>query len=242
MVVGSGRARPEPAMTAAWMWARAELRGRWKAWLLLGLLAGVTMGVAAAGWAGARRTERAVPDAVREIGLPTAAVLPNDPTFGPEQRGEVGRLPGVTERLDFMVSFASEVYSPRGLGDVGGLLPIGADTMRFFARPLVEGRMPDPRRADEATVNEVMRDRFGLDIGSTMVVGQDEVRPEELSADLVPPGGVIRIRQRLRVVGISKSVSSDPDWTASSAFYDRYHDHITGVVNQFVTLRGGAAA
>jgi ABC-type antimicrobial peptide transport system permease subunit len=54
------------------MWARAELRARWKAWLLLGVLAGVTIGVAAAGWAGARRTARAVPDAVRAIAWPTA--------------------------------------------------------------------------------------------------------------------------------------------------------------------------
>src|SRR5207237_1780709 len=110
-------------VTAAWMWARSELRARWKAWMLLGFLAGVTFGVAAAGWAGARRTERVVPAIVHAIRLPTAALLANDPAFGPEQRAEVGKLPGVTGTLDFEVAFATGVYRPKGVGDAGGLFP-----------------------------------------------------------------------------------------------------------------------
>src|SRR5262245_7982340 len=133
------------------MWARAELRARWKAWLLLGVLAGVTLGVTAAGWAGARRTERAVPDAVRAIGLPTAAVLANDPAFDAAERAEVARLPGVKRTLPFEVAIAVNIERPKSpaLDTVGGLLPMTAPAMRFFARPLVEGRMPNPNRADE---------------------------------------------------------------------------------------------
>jgi hypothetical protein len=224
------------------MWARVELRTRWKAWLLLGILAGVTVGVAAAGWAGARRTERAVPDAVHAIALPTAAILANDPGFGPEPRAAVAALPGVKQTLDFEVAFTARIYRPRAARDVGGLLPIGAEAMRFFARPLVAGRMPDPRRADEATVNEVMRDRYGLDIGSTIVFGQDAVAADQLPPGTGPADRAPRIRQRMRVVGISKSVSSDPDWTPSAGYLAKYGGQVPGVVNQFVTLRGGAAA
>ena len=229
-------------MTAAWMWARAELRARWKAWLLLGVLAGLVVGVAAAGWAGARRTDRAIPDATRVIKLPTAALLANDPTFGPEQRAEVAKLPGVTRTYPFMVAFTSRIISPRTTGDLASLYALDAPTMRLNARPLVAGRMPDPRRADEAVVNEVMRDRFGLDIGSTMLVGSDPVDAAEFPPGLVVPGGATRIRQKMRVVGISKSVSSDPDWTASSGYFAKHGDHMPGVVNLFVDLRGGAAA
>jgi hypothetical protein len=224
------------------MWAWAELRARWKAWLLLGILAGVTMGVAAAGWAGARRTERAVPDAVRAIRLPTAAVLANDPAFGPERQAAIARLPGVTETYRLLVAVGSTVYEPKGLTDLGEVYPVTASSMRLFARPLVAGRMPDPRRADEATVNEVMRDRFGLDLGSTMVIGQDAAAPGDLPPGLEPPGGVTSIRQRVKIVGISKSVSSDPDWTPSSGFVDKYRDHMAALTNEFVTLRGGPAA
>ncbi len=71
-------------MTAAWMWARAELRARWKAWILLGLLAGATVGVAAAGFAGARRTANAVPDMVAAGHVP--------------ERGHPGERPRVRRR------------------------------------------------------------------------------------------------------------------------------------------------
>jgi hypothetical protein len=224
------------------MWARAELRARWKAWFLLGVLAGVVLGVAAAGWAGARRTERAIPDAVRAIDLPTAALLANDPAFGPAQRAAVAKLPGVERVYPFEVAFTTQIISPRVTNELGSLYALDAATMRAFARPLVAGRMPDPRRADEAVVNEVMRDRFGLDIGSTMVVGSDAVKPEDLPPGLDVPGGATRIRQRMRVVGISKSVSSDPDWTPSSGYYRKHGNHMPGIVNVFVDLRGGAAA
>ena len=48
-------------MTASWLWARAELRSRWRSWVVLGVLAGCVFGLAAAGVAGARRTSVAVP-------------------------------------------------------------------------------------------------------------------------------------------------------------------------------------
>ena len=51
-----------PSMTAAWMWGRSELRARWRSWVMLGLLAGATFGLAAAGWAGrAPHVGRAAP-------------------------------------------------------------------------------------------------------------------------------------------------------------------------------------
>src|SRR2546430_147026 len=129
------------------MWARSELRARWKAWLLLGLLAGATVGVAAAGWAGARRTERAVPALVAAAKLPTAAVLPNDPAFGPEQRAQVARLPGVTATYPFLLGFTTEVYSPKGM-ESGALFPTNAASTRVIAGPLVAGRLPAPDRPD----------------------------------------------------------------------------------------------
>ncbi|HZP27838.1 MAG TPA: hypothetical protein VFC99_02705 [Acidimicrobiia bacterium] len=48
-------------MSAAWLWARAELRARWRSWLVLGLLAGATAGIAAAGVAGAHAATRISP-------------------------------------------------------------------------------------------------------------------------------------------------------------------------------------
>ena len=228
-------------MSAAWIWARAELRARWRAWLLLGLLAGATVGVAAAGWAGARRTANAIPNYVAAAHVPTAALLVNDPVFGPEQRRAVARLPGVTKAYPFMVGVATEVFQPRKLGAVSAsLFPVAPASISVLTGPLVAGRLPDPARADEIVVDENARDRFHLDLGATMVIGQSNLG--QVPPQFEPAAGAEPFRQKLRVVGIAKSVSSDPGWIPSSGFYAKYGAHMPQIVNQFVDLRGGAKA
>ena len=213
-----------------------------RAWLLLGVLAGVTVGVAAAGWAGARRTERAVPDAVAASRIPTAALLANDPSSGPAQRAEVAKLPGVTATYPFLVGFSAQVFSPPRLGaDSPSLFPVTPESIPILTGALVAGRLPDPRRADEIVVDENIRDRFGLDIGATMVLGQEVGPDEEIPPQFEPADGVINFRERMTVVGIAKSVSSDLAWTPSSGFYAKYGKHMPNLVNEFVNLRDGRA-
>jgi len=229
-------------VTAAWIWARAELRARWKAWLLLGLLAGATVGVAAAGFAGARRTAHAIPSFVAAAHLPTAAVLANDPQFDSTVRTRVSELPGVVRTYPFMVGVATEVFSPAGLGEASSrLFPTNAAAIPIMTGPLVAGRLPAATRADEVVVDENARDRFHLGLGSQMVVGQPPVHPGEIPPQFEPPAGALAFKQKLRVVGIAKSVSSDPSWTASSGFVAKYGTHMPQFVNLLVDLRGGAA-
>ncbi len=221
------------------MWALSELRARWKAWLLLGVVAGATVGVAAAGWAGARRTERAVPALVAAARLPTAAVLPNDPAFGPEQRAQVARVPGVTATYPFLLGFTTNVYRPKGM-ESGVLFPVDAATTRVLAGPLVAGRLPDPDRPDEVVVDENIRDRHGVALGTTIVVGQRAPGPGEVPPQYEPREGVLAFRQRMKVVGIAKATSSEESWTPSSGFYRKYGAHLPAIVNEFVDLRDGA--
>jgi ABC-type lipoprotein release transport system permease subunit len=224
------------------MWARAELRARWRAWLLLGVLAGVTMGVAAAGWAGARRTERAVPNAVTTARVPTAALLANDPTFGPDQRAEVAKLPGVTAAYPFLVGVSTQVFSPPELGaESPSLFPVEPASTRILTGPLVAGREPAPDRVDEIVIDENIRDRFGLHLGSTIVLGQEAPAPGEIPPQLEPVDGATSFRESMKVVGISKSTSSDLSWTPSSGFYAKYGTHMPPLVNEFVNLRDGRA-
>src|SRR5439155_928003 len=144
--------------------------------------------------------------------------LANDPGFGSEQRADVARLRGVTATYPFLVGFTTKVFSPRGLG-TGGLFPVNAASMRILAGPLVAGRLPDPRRADEVVVDENARDRFGLRLGATLVVGQTNPGPGEIPPQFEPAEGARGFRQRMRVVGIAKSTSSDFSWTPSSGLY-----------------------
>jgi hypothetical protein len=226
-------------MIAEWMWARADLRARWKSWVLLGLVAGATFGVVSAGVAGARRTADAVPNYSIAARTPTAAILANDPSFDTKQRGAVAALPEVAHDYPFLVPFGATVFQPRGLD--AALMPTTARSLRtFVGSTLVEGRAPDPKRADEAVVDENVRDKYGLGIGSTIVVGQSAESLAAVPPGFGPPGGSREFRQRIRVVGIGKSVSSEADWVPSSGLYVKYGGRMPGVVNLFVDLRHGA--
>ena len=221
------------------MWVRADLRQRWRSWIVLGLLAGLAFGVAAAAVAGARRTAEAVPRYVRANGSLDAAVLANSPAFDARVRGAVARLPEVRGVFPLAIPLAIEVIRPRGLQST--TIPTTAHGPTTGV--LVDGRAPDPRRADEAVVDETTQRRFGMGIGSTIVVRQS-ITPEEAAAappGLVPAGADLNYTARLRVVGISKAVSSDADWTPSSGFWRKYGPRTPAFVNMFVGLRNGDA-
>lgn len=224
-------------MTAAWMWARAELRARWRSWLVLGLLAGATAGIAAAGVAGARRSEAAVPGFVAaQPGELDAAVLPNDPAFDADQRAAVAALPEVRETLPFYVPFLLATQRPSGLD--GTLLPRTPRTALVSEGVLVEGRHTNPNRADEATIDEKAARHYHLGLGSSFVVVQP-LPPgveEQLPGGIVPPDAKA-FRQKVRIVGIMKSVSSEESWSPSSGLAKKFDGQIVGITNLFVDLR-----
>jgi len=227
-------------MTAAWLWARAELRARWRSWVVLGLLAGATAGIVAAGIAGARRTDSALPRYIAASGSIDAAVLANDPTFDAKQRGAVAALPEVRQTFPFAVPFVMDVTRPRGIG--GSLVPLTAATARLSEPVVIEGRHSNPKNADEAVIDQNIARHFKLGIGSTIDIRQ-LVPPN--AASRLPPGvvppGAKTFRARLHVVGITKSISSDESWSPSSGLWAKHRGQIVGVTNMFVRLRRGDA-
>jgi hypothetical protein len=232
-----------PTWAAVRIWVAADVRRRWRSWAVLGLLAGVTIGLAAAGVAGARRTASAVPRFERASQVPDAAVLANSPEFDVHERTEMDALPEVQESFPFEVAFVLNPVKPSNFASTT-LLPTTPGSVKAFSGVLVAGRVPNPDRADEVVVDENARRLYGLGLGSTMVVAQS-VSPEEakqLPPGLVPPHVDLNYTQSLTVVGISKSVSSDPGWAASSGFYAKYGPRTPGFVNAFVALRGGQNA
>ncbi len=231
-----------PTWAAVWIWTRADLRRRWRSWAVLGLLGGVTLGLAAAGVAGARRTASSVPRAERAFNVADAGVLANNPSFDDRERAAVAALSYVTATYPFEVAFALQVPTSPALGDVT-LIPTTDAATRNMIGDLVAGRFPDPARTDEVVVDQNARRRFHLDIGATMTVAQS-ISPEDAGSfppGLIPKNVDLNFTQQLRVVGIQKSLSSDPGWIPSSGFYARYGTRMPGFVNEFVTMRGGQA-
>jgi hypothetical protein len=225
-------------VSVTWLLTRTDLGRRWGSWVVLGVLAGASVGLACAGIAGARRTERAVPHYAAVSHIPDAAVLPNDPAFDDAVRAAMAALPEVSGVYPFMVPFLLEVAAPEGM--TAPLLPTTPEGMKVWNSPFVAGRPPDPARADEVAVNEQARDQFGLTVGSTMTLVQHPPPPD--FAFPAPPGAARPIVLTLRVVGVMDGAGSDgPDETISSAFYNTYREQLVGTVNAMVDLRRGAA-
>src|SRR5690349_20698950 len=116
------------------MWSRSELRARWRSWVILGILAGATFGLAAAGWAGARRTSVALPHYLAaQPNLPDAAALVNDPTFDRAKQAQVAALPEATTVYPFTV--AIDLQS-KPTNDGGGLVPETQATTTLLGSPI----------------------------------------------------------------------------------------------------------
>ena len=139
-----------------------------------------------------------------------------------------------------MVPFFLEVKQPKGL-EARSYPSRG--TLDLQVGVLVNGRAPDPERADEVVVNQSVQRKHGIGIGSTMVVGQFGTAEDvaEIPPDLVPADPDPRFAARLRVVGISKATSEETDWAPSTAFYEKSRDKLGGVTNMFVQLQHGEA-
>ncbi len=226
-------------MTAAWMWARAELRARWRSWIVLGLLAGATAGIVAGAVAGARRTDVVIDRYIQAAGRIDAAVVPNDPAFDDAARADVAALPEVETTHPFIVPFLMQT-KPASLE--GTLVPLDAATARLAEPVIVEGRNTDPDAPDEVVIDENLAERLGLGVGSTVEVGQ-QLGPEayeQLPPGLIPPKARA-FNDRMRVVGIIKSTGAAESWTISSGFADKHRDEIVGPTNMFVTLDRGEA-
>jgi ABC-type lipoprotein release transport system permease subunit len=207
-------------------------------WVVLGVLAGVSIGLACAAVAGARRTDQAIPRFAAVAKVPDAVVLANDPTFDDGAQAEVAALPEVTGFYPFLVPFLLEIDGPAAA--LAPLLPTVPASVLAAQSPFVEGRPPDPASADEIAINEQARDELDLHVGSTVRFRQPPPDPDFPFP--APAGSAQPIDQMMTVVGITDGAgSSQPDATVTSGFYDKYEDQLVGVVNAFVDLGNGEA-
>ncbi|SDS03141.1 FtsX-like permease family protein [Jiangella sp. DSM 45060] len=166
-------------MTAAWL--RLELRRRWRSLLVLALLVALAAGTVLTAVAGARRDASAV-DRLLERTLPAdVAVLPNQPGFDWDA---VRALPGVAA----VGTYTGIDYDVDGEPSAGLL---GDDeTMRTVERPAVlDGRLPDPERPDEAVVTSDHSAEVGDTVTLRLHPADSAAAQPELTVTVV---GVVR--------------------------------------------------
>ena len=147
------------------LWAGADIRRRWRSLIVLGLLAGLTAGVAMAALAGARRTDTALARLDRVTHAPDAVVFPSQvDDIHPKWAGLAAR-PEVAQLSVWDLFFCTIE------GQEGGLLfASGGDGwLTRVDKPVVlAGRMFNPKADDEMVVNEQVASQDGIRLGQVV--------------------------------------------------------------------------
>jgi hypothetical protein len=246
-------------VSAVWLRATAQLRGRARATVLLAVLVGLAGGMVLAAVAGARRTDAALPRFLA-FDRPRADAIIYSPSGG-QQRREVRVLAALPEvaratRISTTIVASPDPAYPTGLRRTAGFLALDRGGSWRFGRPIVvAGRLFDERRADEAVVDEELAARRHLAVGSTWRIGAYTMAQLQQagSETPTPPAGPT---VALRIVGIVRHpgdllpIVTDQDnlhvnhndLYLTPAYWQRYGPDLAGYgVNTAVALHHGQA-
>ena len=138
-------------MAAARLWAATDIRSRWKALLAVGLIAGLTTGLALAAIAGARRTDTALDRLNERTNASDAIVFASQRNEYHPDWAVLARRPEVRSVAPWGLVFGNLDGDPSGLF----FTPVDDTWMQDVDAPLiVEGRTFDPQADDELLVAE----------------------------------------------------------------------------------------
>ncbi|MBA3955719.1 MAG: FtsX-like permease family protein [Acidimicrobiia bacterium] len=219
-----------PALRAAGSWAGADLRHRWRWLLVLGIIAGLSAGLAMAAVAGARRTVTALPRLIEETRSADAVVFPSQVGAYAPDWTQLAAQPYLTDLARWSLNFGAVD------GDPGALLFIPSDEVWLdqVDRPvLVDGRLFDPRADDEVVVDE----HAGLVVGDTFTF--TPFGPDQSDLESEPPNGP---DLPLTVVGVIRFTSqflfqSDGFVIPSPGVLANHGDRMAPLENAHVRLR-----
>ncbi|MFN8053550.1 MAG: FtsX-like permease family protein [Acidimicrobiales bacterium] len=233
-------------MSAVRWWFRTDVRRRWRSLAVLAVLTAVSLATVLTAAAGARRGSTAVDRLMTTTRPATIAVLPNQVGFDWEA---VRKLSTVESLGTFVVgSFGID-----GLRPNSAAFPLGDDeSLRTIERPIVlDGRMLDPTRLDEAVVTADLVRTQHRGIGDHVtfrLYSAKQLSAGAAAFDEPPAGRAVRAT----IVGVVRSPwyadteSEDGVVIPSPELFARYPDEFignppSGYLNALVRLRHGAA-
>jgi hypothetical protein len=232
-------------MAAITRWCWLDVRRRWRSLLVLALLIAFAAATVMTAVAGARRGATAVDRLVEQTLPATVLVLPNTGGF---DWSAIRDLPEVAALSVWpLTQIAIDGLPPDEFAEV-----YDEEAMRTLERPVVlEGRLPDPQRPDEAVATPGWVDEFGLDVGDT--VGVRMLTPDAIDGyNLrgVEPEGLDGPAFDVTIVGVVRSpwfsdaVETEGKFILSPAVFDRYPESVLGAANTsrtnaLVRLHGG---
>jgi hypothetical protein len=219
------------------LWAWSDVRRRWRSLIVLGLLAGVTAGLALAATEGAQRSATALDRLRDHEGRPDAVLFPSQVgNFEPDWEA-VEALPEVEAVLPWALVFGAIDDPELAAEDTGPGIFAAVDD-RFMGEgnePVVrEGRMFDPDAVDELVITPGVQDVVDLEVGDQVPMTfftfeQDEgAPPEGPSVDFEVVGVVTTSNDQLFV--------GDGMVVASPGLMAEHGDGIAAIQNADVVL------
>jgi ABC-type lipoprotein release transport system permease subunit len=243
-----------PTRAALGLWSRTELSRRWKALILLGVLAGLAGGLVIAALEGADRTSSSYQRMREELRGADVVFFPSQSSVYDADLTLLDRIPEVESWGGFGLIPAQFLELPPGNGP---FVFIGPDWFGDIERAkVIEGRLPDPNADDELVLNEAAAEQ-APELGFAEVIGTELTLATETLDGLRANGGEEPAdwtastgpRFTMRVVGVVRqpmmgavSFASDPFAATGPGWAAAHFDEVGPYFkNAIVRLRNGAA-
>ena len=243
-----------PAGAAIGLWSRTELARRWRALVLLGVLAGLAGGLVIAALEGADRTSSSYRRMREELRGADAVFFPSQSGVFDVDLTLLDQIPEVESWGGFALMPSQFLELPPGSSP---FVFVGPDWFGDIERAkVIEGRLPDPDADDELVLNEAAAAQGG-ELGFDEVIGTeltlatltlDEfiANGEQEPADWTTAEGP---RFTMRIVGVVRqpmvgavSFASDPFAATGPGWAAAHLNELTPYFqNAVVRLRNGAA-
>jgi len=223
------------------MWARTELRRRWLALLVLGVLAGVSAGLATATITGARRTDTAWDRLRDQTHASDAIVFASQAGIFEDDDLHYDRLAALPY-VEGVGAFGLW-YGESDFGQISGFMTTYGDWLDGLdSHRIVEGRPPAPDAPDEIVISKPsdfgpLADT-GLELGDTVEVHL-LTQQQLLTGDMAEPQGP---EVALKIVGVIDgpfnlaAIPSTGDIFVGPAFAERHGPGIAVFSNLMVRL------
>src|SRR5260221_2455715 len=170
----------------------AELRARGRAWVAVAILAGLFYGAVVGALAGGRRTDTVVARSIHKKLSPDIFMVPAYSENGDLLDFDaISRFPVVARSVRLPMVLTREDWDVTGFAD---------PSVATQAGRLLAGRLPDPRKPDEALANFVAREQRHVHAGDTVDITL--IDPGFSGEGEPPPGPAVT----LKIVGITESL------------------------------------
>jgi len=201
-------------MGAVLMRLRADLRARWRGWLLLGLIFGVVAGAAITAGAGSRRASSAYPRFVKQYksyDVVLGGIATEDPAEAKRVRDQIIAFPEVADySLSEFISASAVLPSGQTVSFPEMIVvgdPSGHELVTANIAKVLEGRLFGLDAADEAVVDFNTADRFHLRVGDRVGIPLTDPTAERGGVGVAAnPQEVVNVR----IVGIVVAPGSMP--------------------------------